>query len=186
MKYLNLFIAFLRAGVLCFGGGPASVPFIHREVVLKYKWMNDKEFADVLAIGNTLPGPINTKLSGYIGQKVAGFSGLLIATLAFIIPTSVLMIVLMTTLSHFSEFAWARGMTQAMVPVVGIMLAIMGWQFLSLAAKSLKWPVTILHIVIVGGLLWFTDIHPAFILAALFIWAFIGEKVIKIFSGKKK
>lgn len=66
-KQLDIFIAFFRSGILGFGGGPAAIPLVHKEVVGNFKWMTDDEFADVLSIGNTLPGPIATKMAGYIG-----------------------------------------------------------------------------------------------------------------------
>ncbi|MCL2841716.1 MAG: chromate transporter [Defluviitaleaceae bacterium] len=177
MKYIQIFLGFFRAGMLCFGGGPASIPFVHREAVVRYQWMDEEAFSEAVAIGNTLPGPINTKLAGYIGWRVGGFWGLLCAVLAAVLPTAILMIVLMTTLSHFSEHPWARGMTRAMFPVVGAMLGIMGWQFLALAAKGLRWPVAVAHFIVAGVLVWFFNIHPAIILAGLFLWAFFGHKI---------
>ena len=77
--YLNIFIAFFRSGMLGFGGGPSSIPLIHKEVVSTFKWMTDDEFSNVVALGNTLPGPINTKMAGYIGYRVGGMIGLLVA-----------------------------------------------------------------------------------------------------------
>ena len=79
--YLNIFIAFFRSGMLGFGGGPSSIPLIHKEVVSTFKWMTDDEFSNVVALGNTLPGPINTKMAGYIGYRVGGMIGLLIAVI---------------------------------------------------------------------------------------------------------
>jgi len=177
MKYMDIFMAFFRSGLLCFGGGPASIPFVYREAVERYKWMTDEEFAEVVAIGNTLPGPINTKMAGYIGYRVGGILGLLIALVGAVLPTAILMIVLMTTLSRFSDEVWARGMTRAMVPVVGVMLSVVGWQFLSIAAKGLGWSVTIAHVFIVGLLIFFVQPHPAIILAGLFVWAFLGQSL---------
>src|SRR5690606_39908313 len=87
----NLFLAFFRVGILGYGGGPASIPLIHKEVVSTYKWMKDEEFGDMLALANTLPGPIATKLAGYIGYRVSGILGLLNAVLATILPTIVLL-----------------------------------------------------------------------------------------------
>src|SRR5690625_6253034 len=71
----HIFIAFFRSGMLGYGGGLSAIPLMHREVVGTFKWMDDEEFADVLALANTLPGPINTKLAGYIGWRIAGWRG---------------------------------------------------------------------------------------------------------------
>ena len=173
--YFDIFMAFFRSGLLCFGGGPASIPFVYREAVTRYKWLTDEDFAEVVAIGNTLPGPINTKMAGYIGYKVGGIGGLTIALIGAVIPTAILMIILLTTLGRFHQEPWARGMTRAMVPVVGVMLSVVGWQFLTIAAKGLGWPVTIAHVVIVAILITFVVPHPAIVLAGLFLWALAGH-----------
>jgi len=187
MIYLEIFIAFLRSGLLCFGGGPASIPFVHREVVSRYKWMNDEDFAEIVAISNTLPGPINTKLAGYIGYRVGGIVGLIMALIGAVMPTSILMIIMMTTLRHFSNEPWARGMAKAMKPVVGVMLGVVGWQFLVIAKKGLGWIFTMIHIVVVSLLILFVVPHPAIILVGLFIWALIGHNFYeRLFLQKPK
>ena len=171
MLYWDIFIAFFRSGLLCFGGGPASIPFVHREAVERYKWVSNEEFVEIVAIGNTLPGPINTKMAGYIGYRMGGILGLTIAIIGVTVPTAALMIVLLTTLSHFADQPWAMGMTRAMVPVVGVMLGVVGWQFLAIAAKGLGWPIALAHVVVVAALITFVIPHPAIVLAGLFLWA---------------
>ncbi|MGM9951557.1 MAG: chromate transporter, partial [Lysinibacillus sp.] len=42
-KQLDIFIAFFRSGILGFGGGPAAIPLVHKEVVGNYGWMTDDE-----------------------------------------------------------------------------------------------------------------------------------------------
>ena len=182
--YRDIFLAFMRSGLLCWGGGPASIPFVRREVVTRYAWLDDESFAEMVAVGNALPGPINTKMAGYIGYKVGGIGGLLMGMMGMVLPTAILMVVLLSTLSHFSQEAWAQGMAHAMVPVVGVMMAIMAWQFIAIAVKDLgKW-VTLFHGVIVFVLFWFLGLHPAIVLVGLFIWAFVGDKIVAIFNKK--
>ncbi|MCL2363975.1 MAG: chromate transporter [Defluviitaleaceae bacterium] len=182
MKYLQIFLAFARSGLLCWGGGPASIPFVRREVVARYGWMDDEAFAEVVAVGNALPGPINTKMAGYIGYKVGGVGGCLMGLAGMVLPTAVLMVVLLTTLSHFAEESWAQGMTRAMVPVVGVLMAIMAWQFIEIAFKGLGRLTTLLHAVVVFPLFWFLGLHPAVVLGGLFLWAFVGDKIWGLFK----
>jgi len=181
MIYIHIFLAFLRSGLLCFGGGPASIPFVHNEVVERYKWMDADEFGEVVAIGNTLPGPINTKMAGYIGYKVGGFGGLLSGLFGMVVPTAILMIVLLTTFAQFAEEPWAIGMTRALIPVVAVMIGVVGWQFLTISAKALGLPVALAHIVVVGILVGFFGLHPAIIIAGLILWAIFGMKITTLF-----
>jgi chromate transporter len=176
MKQANIFMAFLRVGMLGFGGGPASIPLIQREVVEKYKWMKDEDFGDMLALGNALPGPIATKLAGYIGYRIGGFWGMVNAVLATIIPTIVLMIILLKSLNAYKDEAWVKGMSSAVVPVVGVMLLKMTLNFIQKSRKSslgLMW--TLLLIVVGIILLEFMHVHPAILIFALLLGALLKK-----------
>jgi chromate transporter len=173
MKQLQLFLAFFRVGILGYGGGPSSIPLVHKEVVDKYKWMTDDEFADVLALGNTLPGPIATKMAGYIGYRVAGIVGMINATLSTILPTILLMIVLLTTISSIKDYPWVQGMTAAVVPVVGVMLATLTWDFLKNSKKSLGWMKSIILVLVSILLLEFLGLHPAILIGVLLLAAIV-------------
>lgn len=176
MKQWNLFIAFFRVGMLGYGGGPSSIPLVHKEVVEKYKWLDDDDFSDILALGNSLPGPIATKMAGYIGYRVAGIIGMLNAVLATILPTIVIMIVLITSLNSFRDQPWVNGMTQAVVPVVGVMLAKLTYDFFKKAKVNLGWLGTVL----LGGsslvLIEWIGIHPAIIIFALLLYALLSPQ----------
>ena len=169
----DLFIAFFRSGMLGFGGGPSSIPLIQKEVVDTYKWVNNDEFGDILALGNTLPGPIITKIAGYIGYRVGGFFGMITAVSASVVPTIILMIVLLTSLSMYKDQPWVTGITKGVIPVVTVLMAILTWEFFKNAKKSLGWFTSIgllsasfLCISIIG-------IHPAIIIALLLLFAII-------------
>lgn len=171
----DLFIAFFRVGMLGYGGGPGSIPLIHKEVVDKYKWMSDEDFGDLLALANTLPGPIATKLAGYIGYRVTGFVGMLNAVLATILPTIVLMIVLLTSLSSIKDVGWVQGMTAAVIPVVGVMLAVLTFQFAGKAVKGMGWLQTGLMSIGIFILLYFFNVHPGIMIGILLVAALVKK-----------
>ncbi|MGA9290388.1 MAG: chromate transporter [Anaerobacillus sp.] len=179
MQQWHIFLAFFRVGMLGYGGGPSSIPLVHKEVVEKYKWMDDDEFADVLALGNSLPGPIATKMAGYIGHRVAGVAGMLNAVLATIVPTITIMIFLLTFLSAFREKPWVQGMTQAVVPVVGVMLAVLTYDFFRKAQSNLGWVLTIVLTVASFLLIELAGIHPGIIIVCLLLYALLKP------TGKK-
>ncbi|MDF0726571.1 chromate transporter [Cytobacillus sp. S13-E01] len=167
MKHWHLFLAFLKVGLLGYGGGPSSIPLVHKEVVATYKWMDTDEFADVLALGNTLPGPIATKMAGYIGYRVAGIWGMINAIIATIVPTIILMIIILTSLTSFKDQPWVAGMTKAVVPVVGVMLAVLTWQFFDGAKKGMGWVRTAGLGVLSLVLLELFGLHPGILITIL-------------------
>ncbi|MFB4167804.1 chromate transporter [Virgibacillus sp. JSM 102003] len=175
MQQWNLFIAFFRVGMLGYGGGPGSIPLIHKEVVDKYEWMSDEDFGDLLALANTLPGPIATKLAGYIGHRVSGLVGMISAVLATIIPTIILMIILLSSLSSIKDVDWVQGMTAAVIPVVAMMLAVLTWQFFDKARKGMGWTQTIVMSAIIFILFQFLNLHPGIIIGVLILIALLKK-----------
>ncbi|WP_188455374.1 chromate transporter [Virgibacillus oceani] len=174
-KHWDIFIAFFRIAMLGYGGGPGSIPLIHKEVVDKYKWMSDEDFGDILALANTLPGPIATKLAGYIGYRVSGFWGMLNAILVTILPTIVLMIVLLTSLSSIKDLHWVNGMTAAVIPVVGVMLAVLTWQFFHKAVQGMGWLQTSMMSVVIFVLLYVAGVHPGILIGLLLVAALVKK-----------
>ncbi|UOQ91757.1 chromate transporter [Halobacillus shinanisalinarum] len=172
----HLFVAFFRVGMLGYGGGPASIPLVHKEVVGKYQWMDDSDFGDLLALANTLPGPIATKMAGYIGYRVSGWIGLINAVMAVMIPTIFLMIVLLGSLTSVQGGGWVEGMTNAVMPVVGVMMAVLTWQFFNKARKGMGWVQTILFTVVALILLELLHVHPGIIIAALLAAAILRKE----------
>lgn len=172
----DLFMAFFRSGMLGYGGGLSAIPLMHKEVVERYKWMDDDEFSDILALANTLPGPINTKMSGYIGWRLKGFWGLLNCVLATILPTAVLIILLLTTLSAYKDEPWVAGMSRGVLPIAGVMIGVLAWDFIKKSKQLLGWLSTLLltigSLIIIG----FFDIHPAVIILVLIISAFFTKE----------
>lgn len=175
-KLSSIFVAFLRAGMLGYGGGPSTIPLIHREVVSRYKWMKDDEFTDILALANTLPGPIATKMAGYIGYRIRGYGGMTIGVLATVAPTVVLLVLLLTTLSSFQHIPWVVGMTKAVGAVVGVMLAVLTWDFIKKGAKDLGWGKNILLCSLSLVAMEWLHIHPGIIIISLMIYVWIPKK----------
>lgn len=173
MNYVHIFIAFFRSGMLGFGGGPSAIPLVYREVVDTFKWMNDEEFSDVLALANTLPGPINTKLAGYVGYRVAGWLGMLVAVFATVVPTVILMIVLLVSLSSFKDLDVVKGMTRGVVPVVGVLMFVLTWGFVTQSTKSLGIVVGALMIGASLLLIEFIGLHPGILIVALLLFALL-------------
>ncbi|WP_035709794.1 chromate transporter [Salibacterium aidingense] len=174
--HLALFGAFLRVGILGYGGGPASIPLIHKEVVENYQWMTEDEFGDILALGNTLPGPIVTKLAGYIGYEKAGVPGAINGVAASSLPTVILMIGLFVALSNFQDQAWVDGVTNGVLPVVTVMMGVLTWNFIKRSKKDFGWKVLMLFITVGIILIEFVNIHPAIVIITLFAAALLQKK----------
>ena len=170
-KQKDIFIAFFRSGILGFGGGPSTIPLVKKEVVDIFKMMNDEEFSDVLSIGNTLPGPIATKMAGYIGYRVGGWLGLINALIATVLPTVVMMIILLASLNEFKDFDFVKGMTNGVVPIVAVMLGVLTWDFLKKSKKTLGWKIGSIILIASFVAMILLGIHPGIVIAVLLVLA---------------
>ena len=168
-----VFWAFTRIGLLGFGGGPSMIPLVQQEVVKRHVWMSDEEFADVLAIANTLPGPIATKMPGYIGYRVAGLAGCVTAVAAVIVPMILAMILMLGVFSRYRDVAWIHGMGQAVVPVVMVMLAQLTMDFWDKSRLALGWVISLTLAVVAGGLIYGLGLHPGWVIGALLVAALL-------------
>lgn len=170
----DLFAAFFRVGMLGFGGGPSAIPLFHAEAVKKYKWMSEDEFGDTLALGNTMPGPIATKMAGYIGYRVGGILGCIIALVAVAVPTVLLMILLLGALQQFKGVEWVNSMSAAVVPVVGVMLGVMTWDFIKKSGQSLGWPRALFLLVVSVLLMEVLHVHPVILIVGVLLLVLVG------------
>ncbi|GGC77296.1 chromate transporter [Vreelandella lutescens] len=173
MKQTALFWAFFRVGIFGFGGGPAMIPLVRAEVVTRHQWLTDEEFADVLAIGNTLPGPIATKMPGYIGYRVAGISGCAAAVIAVILPMIVAMIVMLGIFSRYRDVGWIRGMGQAVIPVVMVMMGQLTWDFFDKSKAALGWLASAVMAAVAGAVIYWLGVHPGWVIGAILLAALL-------------
>lgn len=136
MNQWHLFLAFFRVGMLGYGGGPSSIPLVRAEVVTKYRWMTDEEFAEILAIANALPGPIATKMAGYIGYEQAGILGAAVAVFASVAPSLILLMALLQLLYKWKDAPQVKRLTAYIRPAIAVMLGIMAIDFFRESRRS--------------------------------------------------
>lgn len=84
--------AFLKLGVTSFGGPIAHLGFFRAEFVQRRRWLDDRAYADLVALCQFLPGPASSQVGFAIGLLRAGPLGALAAFVAFTLPSAVLMV----------------------------------------------------------------------------------------------
>jgi chromate transporter len=159
--YLELLWVFFYANFLGYGGGPSIIPLIEHEVVTVFAWMGEGEFAEVLAMGNALPGPIAPKMAAFIGYAQGGVIGSGVAILATVVPSLVLMLALMGLMTRYKDAPQIKKLTQYIRPTIAVLLADIALRNFIATWQGVGW----LHLLILGGaaLLCLTKfkVHPA-------------------------
>ena len=101
--------AFLKLGLTSFGGPIAHLGYIRSECVEKRRWLDDDEYADIVALCQFLPGPSSSQVVFALGLRRAGFLGALGASLAFLLPSAALMIAFAYGVAQIGDLAGPAG-----------------------------------------------------------------------------
>ena len=123
MIYLDLLLGFLKVGCFAFGGAYAAIPLM-RDVVLSYGWIGDEMLSYMIAVSESTPGPIMVNLATYVGAQQAGIPGALLATLAVVLPSFIITILVMVVLRKLLQRSGVKAALRGMKPaMIGIILA---------------------------------------------------------------
>jgi chromate transporter len=171
-------LLFLKLGFTAFGGPAAHIAMYRDEVVARRKWLDDQEFLDLLGITNLIPGPNSTEMAIHIGLRRAGWAGLLLAGTCFILPASVIVLLLAWLYVRYGSMPQAGWLLAGVQPVV---IAIILQALWGLGRKAVKGPLTAL-----AGLfalaLYFLNLHPILILLVCGIGVIIVENLHRLRS----
>jgi chromate transporter len=92
MPTVRIFIEFLKLGCMSFGGPAAHMGYFHRRFVDEIHWVEAKDYAELMALCQFLPGPASSQLGMAIGYRRAGVAGSLAAFFGFTLPSALLML----------------------------------------------------------------------------------------------
>ena len=123
MIYLDLFLGFLKVGCFAFGGAYGAIPLI-RDVVMSYGWMSDEMLTYMIAVSESSPGPVMVNLATYVGSNQAGFWGAVVATLAVVLPSFLIILLVTALLKTALKNKYVQAVLRGLKPcVIGIVLA---------------------------------------------------------------
>ena len=113
--------SFLRLGLTSFGGPVAHLGYFRETFVGRRSWLDDREYADLVALCQMLPGPASSQVGMGLGLRRAGLPGLAAAWVTFTLPSAILLTLFALGLSAFGELGdagWLLGLKAAAVAVV--------------------------------------------------------------------
>lgn len=156
---------FLRLGSSSFGGPVAHLGYFRSEFVLRRGWIGDRDYADLVALCQILPGPASSQVGFGIGLRRAGLPGALAAFLAFTLPSALLMYMLSAGIQLLTGPVWSGALlglqavavavvAQAVIGMARTLTPDLGRICIGLAAlaAALLWPGGPTQLfVIVGG-----------------------------------
>ena len=133
MKYLILFLEFLKIGLFAFGGGYAMIPLV-KEAVLKHSWMNEETFLNMIGVSEVTPGPIAINMATYVGSTQGGFLGALLCTLGVVLPSFIIMLLISILLKKYMKNKYVQS---ALGGIKFVAIALIAASALTIAADVL-------------------------------------------------
>ncbi len=98
-----VFLVFLRLGLTSFGGPVAHLGYFREELVVRRRWLSERNYADLVALCQFLPGPASSQVGMALGLARAGYPGALAAWLGFTLPSAVALILFALGLAHWGD-----------------------------------------------------------------------------------
>ena len=130
----KIFALFSRVALFSWGGGPASLALMQREVTAA-GWTTPAEFADAVATGNALPGPIAPQVSAFVGYKLAGWPGAISAVAGTVVPATLLMLALVAGFFAIKDNPLMKAAIAGMRPFV---VGLLAWTAYQMAVTIFK------------------------------------------------
>ena len=163
----GLFLSFLKIGLVGFGGGVAVLAQIRALTVFKRRWLTDSDFAEAVALAQSLPGTSAGNSVTYIGLRLRGWRGATVAMSGFILPSMLIMIGLAIVYKHLHAFSdtqrFFHGLNGAVVALILVTAWRMGrniltrrWQWVLAVMAFLAVAIldaTVLEVVFAAGLI---------------------------------
>lgn len=156
MLYLKLFLEFFKTGLFAVGGGMATIPFLY-DMSDKTGWFTRQDLANMIAVGESTPGPIGVNMATYVGfvtgmgenGTVGAIAGAVTATLGLVAPSLIVILIVAAILKSFREnpyvdraFYGLRPASTGMIAAAGLSVTMSNLFFegkgMSLAAVNWK------------------------------------------------
>jgi chromate transporter len=162
----GIFLSFLQVGTTGFGGGLAVVAQLRSLALQKRRWFTEHEFAEGLALAQSLPGSMANNVAAYVGLRLRGWRGAAVAVAGLILPSMLLMILLAILYRHLRDLPDTEKLFHGLNAAVVALIAVTAWRIgSSTLAKSWQWYIavfsglaviafgaTVIEVVLVSGL----------------------------------
>ena len=124
----EVFVVSTRLGLTSFGGPAAHLGYFHEEYVRRRKWIDEKSYADLVAICQFIPGPASSQVGIGIGTMRGGVLGGLLAFLGFTLPSVLTLMIFALLLQETSvaDSGWIHGLKIVAAAVVAHAILGMG------------------------------------------------------------
>ncbi len=156
--YLRLFFEFFKTGLFTIGGGMATVPFLYK-MSDATGWFTHNDLANMIAVGESTPGPIGVNMATYVGfvtgMDLAGLPGAIlggvIATIGLITPSIIVILIIASFLKAFRDNKYVDFAFYGLRPASAGLIAAAG---ISVVQSALLFPEAFANVFSLNGINW--------------------------------
>jgi chromate transporter len=138
MIYLMLFWEFFKTGLFAVGGGMATIPFLY-DLSDKTGWFSHNDLANMIAVGESTPGPIGVNMATYVGFIIGiqqnGVIGAILcaitATIGLITPSIIIILIIAAALKNFRDSKYVNNAFYGLRPASTGLIAAAGFTVLA-------------------------------------------------------
>lgn len=170
---------FFGLGATGFGGPVVLCDLMERDLVGQRGWLDKDRMRDVIAVCQTMPGPLAVQVAIFIGYMRGGFWGAWAAGWALILPASAMVAVLAAAYVHLHGLAWLAAVIYGVNPAV-VALILQSWWRLTRLGVSDRFQYGI-----AASCLMVTAMYPRLLTAAFFAAGFLGTVWYRLLAGRK-
>jgi chromate transporter len=133
--FWKLFWSTFTLSAFTFGGGYVIVPLMQKRFVEELKWIDEDEMLDLVAIGQSAPGPIAVNTSILVGYRLAGIPGALLCVCGTVLPPLITIMVISLFYIAFRDNPIIRALLLGMQAGVAAVIVDV---IISMASKVIK------------------------------------------------
>ena len=161
MILIHLFVEFFKIGMFSFCGGYATIPFLYH-ISQVYNWYSIDELTQMVAVASITPGPVGINVATYAGLKSAGLLGSALATVAEMLPSLFLVIIVSKLLKKFSDNFYVKSIIETLKPISCALLTSVAIGLLKPEIKDLKAMILLAFLLLIS---WKSKKDPLFYIA---------------------
>jgi chromate transporter len=168
VRMRELVAYFLKLGTFGFGGPIALAGYMQRDLVERRRWISEEDYKRGLALAQLAPGPLAAQLAMYLGWVRGRFVGATLVSLAFILPSFVMVLGLAYAYVQLGGLSWMQGLFYGIGAAVIAIIArsVQKLTKMTLAKDPLLWAVFLAN----GAVTAFTESE--------IIWVFVASGVL--------
>lgn len=141
----GIFLSFLHVGTTGFGGGLAVVAQLRALALQKRRWFTEHEFAEGLALAQSLPGSMAGNVAAYVGLRLRGWRGASVALAGLVLPSTLMMVLLAILYRHTRSLPDAEMLFRGLNAAVVALIAVTAWRIgRGTLSKPWQWYIAVL------------------------------------------